>query len=628
MLSFFPNPYPDELLYSVLARYHIRCGNTSPKITQRELFGSTNAAAVVDLSCNLNSLIKRLSDFSNYTALDFIYFNTLYPIYAPFIPESRANLIVKAMKSKNGGTINTRLGVMASTVKKSKFLRFCPVCLKYDLENYGEAYWHRIHQVSGVILCPNHNTFILNSSVYWHGLNKNEYIAANNENCKMYSYESDCSELERDKLLFLAKNIEWILNAKLKNNSMEWLYEKYINILISKNYSTPNGSVHREAFIQDFCDYYGNNILSLIEANIDVNSSHNWLLNMVRKPREVFHPIKHLLLINFLGVSVEAFFNEEYKYKPFGIGPWPCLNKAALHYHQRVIKDVFLSYDNKTKQPVGTFTCSCGFVYSRRGPDKGDDDLYKVGRIKKFGTIWHRKLQELNQNGNLSFREMARQLNADTNTVIKYIKLACNNKDRAIKKHNTEKKFEIKRDRYRKQWLIIQEKSPDKIKTQIRNVDNASFEWLNKNDKQWINDNSQNSNVRVYANNRIDWKKRDLEILKIAKKTVRDIINSYGKPKRITISGIGKRLKIQALLEQHIEKLPEMQIYLNSVVEDIEAFQIRRVKWVAREMMNNNEQLKAWSIKRKAGIRTNCSLKVEKVIEDEINDYIRYRKVE
>ena len=99
------------------------------------------------------------------------------------------------------------------------------------MKNYGEAYWHRVHQIPGVILCPKHNAFVLNSSVYWHGINKNEYIAANNENCKIYSDEIVWSELERNKLMFLSKNIEWMLNQRLKNNSMEWLHEKYINIL-------------------------------------------------------------------------------------------------------------------------------------------------------------------------------------------------------------------------------------------------------------------------------------------------------------------------------------------------------------------------------------------------------------
>lgn len=39
MLSYFPNLYPDELLYSWFARYHDHSGNTSSKQTMKELFG-------------------------------------------------------------------------------------------------------------------------------------------------------------------------------------------------------------------------------------------------------------------------------------------------------------------------------------------------------------------------------------------------------------------------------------------------------------------------------------------------------------------------------------------------------------------------------------------------------------
>lgn len=39
MISFFPTPYPDELWYSVICRYHIRNGNYCAKHTMRQLYG-------------------------------------------------------------------------------------------------------------------------------------------------------------------------------------------------------------------------------------------------------------------------------------------------------------------------------------------------------------------------------------------------------------------------------------------------------------------------------------------------------------------------------------------------------------------------------------------------------------
>ena len=84
MLSFFPIPYKDEILYSVFARYHIRSGNTSFKSTINDLFGSTNITAVMDLPSNLNKLIENLPVGSKYTAEYLIYNHTLYPFYALF----------------------------------------------------------------------------------------------------------------------------------------------------------------------------------------------------------------------------------------------------------------------------------------------------------------------------------------------------------------------------------------------------------------------------------------------------------------------------------------------------------------------------------------------------------------
>jgi hypothetical protein len=90
---------------------------------------------------------------------------------------------------------------------------------------------------------------------------------------------------------------------------------------------------------------------------------------LVRKPRTTAHPIKHILLIRFIGLTPEQFFEEDMVYHPFGEGPWLCLNAAENHYKQPVIDDCKVTRDYKTGVPVGTFTCSCGFFYSRRGPD-------------------------------------------------------------------------------------------------------------------------------------------------------------------------------------------------------------------------------------------------------------------
>lgn len=154
MLSFFPNPYPDEILYSVFARYHIRSGNLGPKQTMQELFNSQGAIATVDLPCNLAALADNLSHLSDVSAEALIQKYTLYPFYAPFLPPERSQQIRQALKSDSGGSIHDQTRIRASVIKTPKFLRFCPQCAAEDQANWGELYWHRSHHVPGNLMCP------------------------------------------------------------------------------------------------------------------------------------------------------------------------------------------------------------------------------------------------------------------------------------------------------------------------------------------------------------------------------------------------------------------------------------------------------------------------------------------
>ena len=50
MLPYFPVPYPDELWYSTLCRYHVRSGNINTATTFQELFESRKEETY---SCNV-----------------------------------------------------------------------------------------------------------------------------------------------------------------------------------------------------------------------------------------------------------------------------------------------------------------------------------------------------------------------------------------------------------------------------------------------------------------------------------------------------------------------------------------------------------------------------------------------
>lgn len=165
MMHFFPTPYPDEILYSILARYSIRCGIASNQLIIGSIFSKPTAGAIMELPFNLYALEANLPVNCSNTAEKLIEKHTLYPFFTAFLPKERAISIKKLMLEDSGTMIYGKAGIMGMKVPLNLYLRFCPQCFKEDIETYGEAYWHRLHQVPCVIVCPTHRILLHNSTV-------------------------------------------------------------------------------------------------------------------------------------------------------------------------------------------------------------------------------------------------------------------------------------------------------------------------------------------------------------------------------------------------------------------------------------------------------------------------------
>ena len=88
MISFFPSPYPDELWYSVICRYHVHSGNYCAKHTLRQLYGDNFCAPSLMLCGPINTLLAQLPQ-GFLSAKDVVMQHTFYPYYARFFPTQR-----------------------------------------------------------------------------------------------------------------------------------------------------------------------------------------------------------------------------------------------------------------------------------------------------------------------------------------------------------------------------------------------------------------------------------------------------------------------------------------------------------------------------------------------------------
>ena len=163
MLSFFPTPYPDELWYSVIARYHTHSGALSWQATMKALFGNAPDADVGSFFPNgsIHKILEQLPP-GFLSAQEVALQHTLLPFLMRFQSQEKKAAILEAFLS--GEDMRPRY-LRATRDIKPRSLRYCPFCVREDTQTYGEPYWHREHQIGLMPLCPRHHCRLLDKPI-------------------------------------------------------------------------------------------------------------------------------------------------------------------------------------------------------------------------------------------------------------------------------------------------------------------------------------------------------------------------------------------------------------------------------------------------------------------------------
>jgi hypothetical protein len=154
----FPTPYPEELLYSTIARSGVHDGDTSPKQLLDKVFNNRRVIATVDLPSHVQTLANQYPSTLGMNISFLVFHHTLWPIYAPFLPPERNNKLITWMSRRSQGAAHLASGIAASRVKAKTKLYVCVECLREQRMKYGECFWNRLWQVPIVKTCVVHGS--------------------------------------------------------------------------------------------------------------------------------------------------------------------------------------------------------------------------------------------------------------------------------------------------------------------------------------------------------------------------------------------------------------------------------------------------------------------------------------
>ena len=286
----FPNPYPNELMYSTIARAGVHHAITSPKQLLDEVFSNRKVISTIDLPNHLLCILKHLPP--SYTLEKLIYGNTLFPIYALFSSENTRLRCLKWMGDQSKGSIHLALGVAASRVKQVSTLRYCTQCLKDQYSQYGELFWSRVWQIQGANSCTKHKVKLSESVLIPHLTGRHQFIPASN-----IIYPSQSKESAHPLDLIISKRIEELLQFPSTPAPTLHQWSQFYQRLARK-LGCGKGAIHIDHIKINLAIIKIWDLNWLRQHHLDeLHTETSWLKAIFRKHRKSFSYLEHIIVL-------------------------------------------------------------------------------------------------------------------------------------------------------------------------------------------------------------------------------------------------------------------------------------------------------------------------------------------
>lgn len=287
MIGFMPEIYTDELLYSMFARYYERSGYMAYIFAAEDLFQNKNERPDVEfinrLTQDAQSVIhKKMS------ADEVIMNHTMFPYYGRFLGKERRTEAYFALLNTDG---NYRNLLPIPKAKRQRFLRYCPMCVNRDRDKYGKTYWHRIHQMQGIDICPIHFCVLQNTDIAIGSTTSPRFSAADNMIKDFEKIEVVEDEKERKLAQYIldvfASNIDFDNDTKLGD---------YLSYRLKGTKYMTGALRNMQELTNDFNDFYGTETelwrIQKILTNVNVKIRDICMLAMFLEitPEELNNP--------------------------------------------------------------------------------------------------------------------------------------------------------------------------------------------------------------------------------------------------------------------------------------------------------------------------------------------------
>ena len=343
MRNAFPVAFPDELLASVMARFRHEYPSFFEKDIPSHLRrrGAQYNRWAYELKQVEVIWPRILSIYPIKTIPQFAEEHTLYLLFKPFWAADIWEKLHQEYDFWNYQTSKLReIPIDCLNIDDSITYKFCPTCATEDWWNHGAAYWHRIHNIWGVSVCPHHKVRLIDTQFR---INEAEKLLPAEEFIKdeEFPVQPLSDDSEQDQLdLYIVEAMSWLLNhaGPLEPGRVAEQYD-----LLYASYGIDRFlDGHLVEWVWKNC-LPNQEIRLCLPDTIDKDSPFYFSSTAYFFPRPTTHtPHPTIHIINWLawGFTPEEFLNFDGDWSQRTLKltrPRPCQNKACTHYGQNLI---------------------------------------------------------------------------------------------------------------------------------------------------------------------------------------------------------------------------------------------------------------------------------------------------
>jgi hypothetical protein len=622
MPALFPTLLPEEPLYSAVARYGDMMKFGTRAALHRSVFGVRHVTPSVDLPGLIEAFLSRLLPGHGYTAAEIIERHTAVPYYAAFLPQARVAPVERMLCTSHGRTAASRLGLARGPIRPLDYLRFCETCVEEDRRaSHGCAYWRRVHQLPGVVVCPTHDRPLAVSDVDLLGRQETRtFVSLERELARRAAAAHDSAEPADGRsfalrpehhavALAVAAGSLWLLQhraaveeANLPTPAALW--GRYRQWFAASGWAASNGKrISAGAVSEAVRADLGPDLLEAFELvgreaggpvslrGMRAMDVEDWTSAMLRRPLRARPAVWHLLLQHFLRTTPERFFSSP----PLTSTPValhlaaPCGNPQCPSYDPPVPRPVRAAVAGDARWVI--VSCAdCGFRYGQAANERRPQHR----KILATGARWDDELRRLSSEPSTERAAFEWALGVSLPVIQRHaVRLGVwhaswSARARRAAEHSVGAEERRERARAetlamrRTRWMALRETHANASRVELYALDRATYNFLHQFDKAWLLEHLPAPRAWHQPGGRsADWTARDAALLPRVQEAVAAIRAPARRPVQVTIQAVARGIGRANSLRTWLPDLPLTRAFLDAVVEDALAFARRRIVWTA-----------------------------------------------